>query len=145
VKKKFWRCHVCNDLHWGLTPPEICPTCGVKNAYVEIAAGEARTILGLSMFKGDPSISPAEFRAAIEAFAAANEFSVNPDAARVALLFEGLFENEKNHGLKFCPCRLISKDPVEDVKLICPCNFPSHETYRGRERGECWCGLFIRR
>jgi ferredoxin-thioredoxin reductase catalytic chain len=145
LKKVFWRCHVCNDLHWGRKPPEECPTCREKNAYVEIAAGEARSILGMSLAKTESTFSPEEFRRAIETFAVGNAFTVNPDAARVALLIEGIFENEKNHGFKFCPCRLISKDPDEDMKLICPCNFPGHETYRGLERGECWCGLFIRR
>lgn len=145
MKKVFWRCHVCNDLHWGRKPPEECPTCRVKNAYVEIAAAEARSILGMPLAKTEETFSPEEFRRAIEAFAIGHEFTVNPDAARVALLIEGIFENEKNHGLKFCPCRLISKDPDEDIKLICPCNFPGHETYRELERGECWCGLFIRR
>jgi len=61
------------------------------------------------------------------------------------MLLEGLFENERNHGLKYCPCRLTTKKFKEDLKLICPCNFRSHETYRNREDRECWCGLFVRR
>lgn len=27
-KKKFWRCTVCGDCHWGVLAPETCPTCG---------------------------------------------------------------------------------------------------------------------
>ena len=34
---------------------------------------------------------------------------------------------------------------AEDLKIVCPCNFLVHETYKGKEDGECWCGLFIRR
>ena len=26
-KKTFWRCTVCGDLHYGVKPPEKCPTC----------------------------------------------------------------------------------------------------------------------
>jgi len=26
--KKFWRCTICGDLHWGASAPEKCPTCG---------------------------------------------------------------------------------------------------------------------
>jgi len=26
--KRYWRCFVCNDIHYGVRPPEICPTCG---------------------------------------------------------------------------------------------------------------------
>jgi len=25
--KKFWRCSVCGDLHYGVQAPEKCPTC----------------------------------------------------------------------------------------------------------------------
>ena len=45
--KKFWRCNVCNDIHYGMNGPEICPTCGVKNAYVEISEKEARKMMML--------------------------------------------------------------------------------------------------
>ncbi len=139
--KKYWRCFVCNDIHYGFRPPAICPTCKVKDAYVEVTSEEARKV-------GSPTaveFAKADFRAAIEAFAAPNVFEVNPDTAKVEMLLEGIFNNERNHGLKFCPCRLTTKNFEEDLKLVCPCNFLVHETYQGREDGECWCGLFVRR
>jgi ferredoxin-thioredoxin reductase catalytic chain len=139
--KKYWRCYVCNDIHYGVSPPEVCPTCSVKNAYVEISSEEARKISGGSGVEVDKS----DFLRAIEKFAEKNEFQVNPDREKVDMLLKGIFENERNHGLKYCPCRLISKDFEEDLKLVCPCNFRIHETYKGKEDGECWCGLFIRR
>ncbi|MBM3306451.1 MAG: hypothetical protein FJY79_11015 [Candidatus Aminicenantes bacterium] len=142
MKKRYWRCFVCNDIHYGVAPPELCPTCKVLNAYVEISADEARGILG-----GGPGITltPGEFRAAIERFAAGQEFEVNPDREKVGMLIEGVFANEANHGLKYCPCRLCAKDWEEDLKIVCPCNFTIHETYKGVRDGECWCGLFVRR
>jgi len=142
LRKRYWRCFVCNDIHYGIAPPELCPTCKVLNAYVEISADEARKFLG-----GGPDTPMAreDFRAAIGRFAAGREFEVNPDAAKVDLLLTGIFENEKNHGLKFCPCRLRTKVPDEDFRLVCPCNFTIHETYKGVPEGECWCGLFVRR
>jgi ferredoxin-thioredoxin reductase catalytic subunit len=85
------------------------------------------------------------FFKAITQFTAKNEFKINPDKNRVNTLLDGLFNNEKNHGLKFCPCRLITKNFEEDLKLVCPCNFTIHETYKGIDKGECWCGLFVRR
>ena len=139
--KKFWRCFVCNDIHIGLSPPEICPTCMAKNAYVEISAEEAAKISGIN----ENRIDKEKFREAIEAFAAKNEFRVNPDREKVNMLLDGVFNNEQNHGLKYCPCRLITKDFIEDLKLVCPCNFQIHETYKDKEDGECWCGLFVRR
>ena len=137
--KKFWRCFVCNDLHYGLKPPEICPTCLVRKAYVEISSREAEKIGSLTKIK----LEKEDFLKAIEKFTEENEFQVNPDREKVEMLLEGLSQNEGNHGLKYCPCRLITKDFVEDAKLVCPCNFLIHETYK--DRGECWCGLFVRR
>jgi ferredoxin-thioredoxin reductase catalytic chain len=142
MKKRYWRCFVCNDIHWGFRPPEICPTCKIAHAYIEITAREARTILGHA---DGPDFPAADFRAAIDAFAETTPFMVNPDRERVDGLIEGILGNESRHGLKYCPCRLMSKEFDEDIKIICPCNFPVHETYKGADKGECWCGLFIKR
>jgi ferredoxin-thioredoxin reductase catalytic chain len=142
MKKRYWRCFVCNDIHYGIAPPELCPTCKVVNAYVEISADEARRFLGAGP---EMTMSREDFRAAIGRFAAGQEFEINPDGEKVALLLTGIFENQQNHGFKFCPCRLRTKDLDEDLKLVCPCNFTIHETYKGRADGECWCGLFVRR
>ncbi len=139
--KKYWRCFVCNDIHYGIKPPEICPTCLVKNAYVEISSEEAQKVGSLTKTEIDKE----KFLAAIEKFAGKNEFQICPDKEKVQMLIEGIFNNEKNHGLKYCPCRLATKDFKEDLKIVCPCNFIIHETYKDKEDGECWCGLFIRR
>ena len=63
--KKYWRCHVCNDIHYGVKPPEICPTCLVKNAYVEVATQEAQKIMNLTT----TTIDKEAFVSAIEKFA----------------------------------------------------------------------------
>lgn len=138
--KKYWRCFVCNDIHYGLAPPDPCPTCKVENAYIEISSIETGNVLFPKT-----EMNKEAFVRAIETFAEGNEFQVNPNKEKVEMLLEGMFNNEKNHGLKFCPCRLITKEREEDLKLICPCNFLIHETYKNKEAGECWCGLFIRR
>lgn len=139
--KKYWRCFICNDIHYGVKPPEICPTCMAVNAYVEISSKEANQVTNPTEINFDKQ----KFLSAIEKFAEKNEFQVNPDKEKVQMLFEGLFNNESNHGLKYCPCRLITKDFEEDLKLVCPCNFIIHETYKDKEDGECWCGLFVKR
>lgn len=138
--KKYWRCFVCNDIHYGLCPPDTCPTCKVENAYIEISSTEAGNVLFPKT-----EMNKEAFVRAIETFGEGNEFQVNPNKEKVEMLLEGMFNNEKNHGLKFCPCRLITKEREEDLKLICPCNFLIHETYKNKEDGECWCGLFVRR
>jgi rubrerythrin len=45
--KSFYRCTVCNDIHFGNMPPKVCPTCGAKNAYVEVDKNEAGKVEGL--------------------------------------------------------------------------------------------------
>lgn len=132
---------MCNDIHYGLNPPEVCPTCMAKNAYVEISGAEATKISANTGTR----FSKEKFLEAIEAFAEKNEFRVNPDKEKVNLLLEGIFNNEQNQGFKYCPCRLITKDFIEDLKLVCPCHFLIHETYKDKKDGECWCGLFVRR
>jgi len=139
--KKYWRCHVCNDVHYGISPPDKCPTCMVEQAYVEISSEEALKIM--SPVKTE--IDKKKFIAVIDDFAKNNVFHVNPDQERVNMLLKGIFSNEQNHGLKYCPCRLATKDFEEDLKLVCPCNFRIHETYKDKDGGECWCGLFIKR
>lgn len=46
-EKKFYRCTVCNDIHFGENPPEKCPTCNAKNAYVQIDLSEAKKVEGV--------------------------------------------------------------------------------------------------
>lgn len=50
-RKRFWRCHVCNDIHYGLKPPEVCPTCGMRNAFVLCSQREAGKIVELARDK----------------------------------------------------------------------------------------------
>ncbi len=41
----------------------------------------------------------------------------------------------------YCPCRVRTGDPKEDVAIICPC-IPFHRDAFAAMR-KCWCGLFI--
>lgn len=70
------------------------------------------------------------------------KFNLNLDMARVNLLAEGVLNNEETHGFRYCPCRLATGDKTADAKLICPCNFKAQKTWK--EKGECWCSLFVR-
>jgi len=55
-------------------------------------------------------------------------FMLNPDKEIVNRLFYGILNNEKQFGLKYCPCRLTEEDFEKDLELVCPCNFFSHNT-----------------
>jgi len=45
--KRFYKCSVCGDVHYGINGPEICPTCKSKNAYKPIEAAEAKKSMKL--------------------------------------------------------------------------------------------------
>lgn len=71
------------------------------------------------------------------------KFKLNSDKEKVDSLAKGVTNNKKRFGLKFCPCRLRTKDFEKDLKLVCPCNFLIQKTWK--ETGECWCGLFVKK
>ena len=47
MDKKYFRCNVCNDIHFGVSGPVICPTCKAENAYVEIDVLEAKNVMSI--------------------------------------------------------------------------------------------------
>ncbi|MBW2995382.1 hypothetical protein KY312_03440 [Candidatus Woesearchaeota archaeon] len=78
-----------------------------------------------------------------EKFAENNDFMLNTDRAFIEKVADGVLMNEKNLGMKYCPCRLKSGEFDKDLELLCPCNFKIQDCWQ--ERGECWCGLFVKR
>jgi ferredoxin-thioredoxin reductase catalytic chain len=84
-----------------------------------------------------------ELRAVYERFTEGNDFRLNPDEAHVEAIVGGVLENERDCGLKLCPCRIRDGTREQDLKLLCPCNFKAQQKWR--EKGECWCGLFVKR
>jgi len=83
-----------------------------------------------------------QLRQAWEKFTEKNDFKLNPDKEHVDMVIEGLLNNEKKHGLKLCPCRLKDGTRERDLSLICPCNFKIQDTWKNK--GMCWCGLFVK-
>ena len=45
MNKKFWRCIVCNDIHFGVLPPKTCPTCSQVDKYIKIEPKEVFAVL----------------------------------------------------------------------------------------------------
>ncbi len=145
TSKRFFRCTVCCDIHYGMIPPEICPTCGVNKAYCVIEREEAAAVqgfIGLEAIKKEVT-SKGELKEIFSEFAEGGESELNPDENHLNMVLEGVLANERSIGLKYCPCQLQSGDFETDLKLLCPCNFKLQETYRNEDR--CWCGLFIKR
>ena len=88
-------------------------------------------------------MTPEELRKVWGNFTEKNDFMLNPDKSHVDIVVEGVLNNEKKSGLKLCPCRLRDGTRERDLELICPCNFKIQDTWR--EKGMCWCGLFVKR
>lgn len=140
ARKMLWRCNVCNDIHYGIKGPYICPTCGARNAFALIDHPEAMKVI---IDRGERLNEVDQLLDVWERFAKDKPFKLNPDKEFVRQLARGELENEKNHGLKYCPCRITTGDFEDDLDLICPCNFFIQPVYK--ETGECWCGLFVKR
>jgi len=140
MNKRLWRCHVCNDIHFGLKAPKVCPTCGAKDAFVLVDDSEALKVID---GYGGKIETVEDMIETWESFVEVKEFKLNEDREMVRTLAMGELENMKNKGFKYCPCRITIGDFEKDLNLICPCNFLIQETWK--EYGECWCGLFVKR
>ena len=88
-------------------------------------------------------MQPEKLRQTWEEFCKKNEFKLNPDKKHVDMIIDGVLKNEKKSGLKLCPCRIRDGSRQRDIDLICPCNFEIQDTWK--EKGMCWCGLFVKR
>lgn len=71
-------------------------------------------------------------------YAEKNRFKLNPDKNIVRFVAEGLAENEKNLGARFCPCRTFAGNKKDS---ICPCKWHRQEI---KTKGRCHCGLFVK-
>ena len=89
-------------------PPIICPTCASENAFVLVDLNEALKVIDEL---GGKIMTVNEVIKTWEDFGnASEEYKLVEDAEMVRGLAEGVIENEKNHGLKYCPCRITTGD-----------------------------------
>lgn len=76
-----------------------------------------------------------------EHYAQEHGLKLNPDKEIVKKVLRGLLENEKKYGKRYCPCRRVTGNAMEDQKNICPCE----ERERDIEKlGHCLCMLFVK-
>ena len=69
-------------------------------------------------------------------------WKVNPDKKYAQEIIEGLNKNKEKKGKAFCPCRVVTGDPEEDKKIICPCIYSPMEILQD---GKCHCGLYVKK
>ncbi len=82
-----------------------------------------------------------ELRKKLGAYAKQSGFRLNPDDKIVNGIIKGLLKNKKEKGELYCPCRIVSGNKDEDMKIICPCVFHLSEI---KKDGHCHCNLFVK-
>ncbi|HET6498195.1 MAG TPA: ferredoxin-thioredoxin reductase catalytic domain-containing protein [Coriobacteriia bacterium] len=84
----------------------------------------------------------ADLRAYMEPFVARLGYRFNDDEEFVAEVLASEIEILDETGDVYCPCRVRTGDPKEDVRIVCPC-IPFFAVEFAKLR-KCWCGLFVR-
>ncbi len=67
-------------------------------------------------------------------------YHLNPDSEFTLSLVEGLLVNERRFGYRACPCRLASGDRIDDLDIICPCDYRDPDL---GDWGACYCALYV--
>jgi nitrite reductase/ring-hydroxylating ferredoxin subunit/ferredoxin-thioredoxin reductase catalytic subunit len=69
-------------------------------------------------------------------------YKFNTESEFVDEVLASELEILERDGDVFCPCRIRTGDPKEDLKIVCPCIPFFRDQFAAL--GKCWCGLFIR-
>ncbi len=67
-------------------------------------------------------------------------YRFNPDVDFTKNLIRGLLKNEQRYGYRACPCRLASGKSIEDLDIVCPCDYRDPDL---NEYGACYCALYV--
>ncbi len=67
-------------------------------------------------------------------------YHLNPDREFVRGLVRGLLQNVTRYGYQSCPCRLAEGDKIEDLDIICPCDYRDPDL---ADYGTCYCALYV--
>lgn len=83
-----------------------------------------------------------DLKAYMEPFARHLGYKLNTETDFVDEVLSSEIEILDRDGDVYCPCRIRTGDPKEDLKIVCPC-IPFYLD-QFAALGKCWCGLFIR-
>ncbi|MFC1950928.1 ferredoxin-thioredoxin reductase catalytic domain-containing protein [Chloroflexota bacterium] len=67
-------------------------------------------------------------------------YHLNPDVAFTKDLVDSLLTNRERYGYQACPCRLASGDKLDDMDIICPCDYRDADI---ADYGTCYCALYV--
>ena len=89
-----------------------------------------------------PGTTIDDLKAHMEPFAAHLGYKFNTESEFVDAVLESEIEILDRDGDIYCPCRLRTGNPKEDLKIVCPCIPFFADQFAAMQK--CWCGLFIR-
>jgi ferredoxin-thioredoxin reductase catalytic chain len=93
-----------------------------------------------SMF--GPGTTTDDLKAYMGPFARQLGYKFNTESDFVDDVLESELVVLERDGDVYCPCRMRTGDPKEDLKIICPCIPFYADQFAAMQK--CWCGLFIR-
>lgn len=102
-----------------------------------MSAEEAR--LRRRMF--EPGTTIEDLKEYMGPFAARLGYRFNTETEFVDEVLAAELEILEQTGDVYCPCRVRTGDPKQDVEIVCPCIPFWREQFAGLRK--CWCGLFI--
>lgn len=83
-----------------------------------------------------------DLKAYMGPFVATLGYTFNTDTEFVDEVLESEIAILERDGDVYCPCRMRTGDPKEDLKVVCPCIPFYRDQFAAMDK--CWCGLFIR-
>jgi nitrite reductase/ring-hydroxylating ferredoxin subunit/ferredoxin-thioredoxin reductase catalytic subunit len=82
-----------------------------------------------------------DLKAYMAPFAASLGYKFNTETEFVDEVLASEIEILDSAGDVYCPCRIRTGDPKEDVRIICPCIHFYRDQFAAMRK--CWCGLFV--
>lgn len=67
-------------------------------------------------------------------------YHLNPDAQFTKALVKSLLINQSRYGYWNCPCRRSSGNKINDLDIICPCDYRDQDL---NDYNACYCGLYV--
>jgi len=88
-----------------------------------------------------PGTTAEDLKAYMGPFAERLGYKFNTETDFVDEVLAAELEILERDGDVYCPCRIRSGDPKEDLKIVCPCIPFFSDQFAAIDK--CWCGLFI--
>lgn len=88
-----------------------------------------------------PNVTKDDLKAYMGPFAERLGYKFNTETEFVDEVLESELEILERDGDVYCPCRVRTGDPKEDIKIVCPCIPFYRDQFAAISK--CWCGLFI--